>query len=166
MRVWPDLLVNCVHMIVNIFKHESVRGPVEVVTSVERRRRWPEEEKGRIVAESYAPGAVVSDVARRHEMSAQHLYEWRRRAKSGRLVIPLEAGMTFAPVVTDDVDRRHRTRGVGGGLAVSVGGAVIEVTAASDLAAAESRSWNDLDPDEQLVYYARARATPGGPEQT
>jgi MazG family protein len=40
------------------------------------------------------------------------------------------------------------------------------VTAASDLAAAESRSWNDLDPDEQLAYYARARATPGGPEQT
>ena len=42
------------------------------------------------------------------------------------------------------------------------------VTAASDLAAAESRSWNDLGPDEQLAYYARARArvTPGGPEQT
>ena len=135
MRVWRCVLVSCVHMVVNIFKHEGVRGPVEVVTSVERRRRWPEAEKGRIVAESYAPGAVVSDVARRHEMSAQHLYEWRRRAKSGRLVIPLEPGMTFAPVVTEGVDRRHRARGGrgGGGLEVSVGGAVIEVTAASDL---------------------------------
>jgi transposase len=66
----PCVLVSYVHMVVNIFNHEGVRGPVEVVTSVERRRRWPEEEKGRIVAESYAPGAVVSDVARRHERPA------------------------------------------------------------------------------------------------
>jgi MazG family protein len=36
------------------------------------------------------------------------------------------------------------------------------VTAASDLAASEKRSWNDLDPDEQLAYYARARITDGG----
>ena len=36
------------------------------------------------------------------------------------------------------------------------------VTAASDLAASENRSWNDLDPDEQLAYYARARDTDGG----
>jgi MazG family protein len=36
------------------------------------------------------------------------------------------------------------------------------VTAASDLAASENRSWNDLDPDEQLAYYARARNTDGG----
>ena len=36
------------------------------------------------------------------------------------------------------------------------------VTAASDLAASENRSWNDLDPDEQLAYYARARNSDGG----
>jgi MazG family protein len=42
------------------------------------------------------------------------------------------------------------------------------VTQASDLAAADSRSWNDLGSDEQLAYYtrARARAIHGGPEQT
>lgn len=131
MRVSADVLVSSVHMVVNIFKHEGVRGPIEVVTSVERRRRWPEEEKGRIVAESYAPGAVVSDVARRHEMSAQHLYEWRRRARTGRLVIPIEEGMTFAPVVTNGADRRRPVRG--DGLEVSFGGVVIQVTAASDL---------------------------------
>jgi transposase len=36
--------------------------------------RWSVEAKGRIVAESYAPGAVVSEVARRHDMSSQHLF--------------------------------------------------------------------------------------------
>jgi MazG family protein len=36
------------------------------------------------------------------------------------------------------------------------------VSIASDLAASEKRSWNDLEPDEQLAYYARARTTDGG----
>lgn len=41
------------------------------------RRRWSDEIKGRIVTESYAPGAAVVDVARRHDIS-QHLFVWRR----------------------------------------------------------------------------------------
>ena len=36
-----------------------------------------------IVAESYAAGAVVSEVARRHDISAQHLFAWRKAARSG-----------------------------------------------------------------------------------
>ena len=39
------------------------------------------------------------------------------------------------------------------------------VSAASDLAAADNRSWNDLDPEQQLAYYARVRITDGGREQ-
>ena len=34
-----------------------------------------------------------------------------------------------------------------------------------ELAASEGRSWNDLPPDEQLIYYARARLNEGGPRQ-
>jgi transposase len=37
---------------------------VEVITGRERRRRWTEDQKRAIVAESFAPGAMVSDVAR------------------------------------------------------------------------------------------------------
>ena len=38
------------------------------------------------------------------------------------------------------------------------------VSAASDLAASQGRSWNDLGPDEQIIYYAQARLSEGDPE--
>jgi transposase len=63
------------------------------------RRRWSEEEKGRIVAASYAPGAVVSEVARRHEISPQHLFAWRKAVRDGWLALPADAAATFVPVV-------------------------------------------------------------------
>lgn len=42
-----------------------------------RRRSWSDAEKRRIVVQSYAPGASVSAVARRHEVSASLLCTWR-----------------------------------------------------------------------------------------
>ena len=56
------------------------RGRVDIQVGAGRRRRWSAEAKGRIVAESYAPGAVVSEVARRHAISPQHLFAWRKAA--------------------------------------------------------------------------------------
>ena len=47
---------------------------VEVITSVQRRRRWSAEEKARIVQETYAPGMSVSLVARRHGIAPSQLY--------------------------------------------------------------------------------------------
>ena len=75
-------------------------GRVEVRTGVGRRRRWTEEQKGRIVAASYRAGAVVSEVARRHEISPQHLFAWRKAARGGLLVLPNEEELTFVPIVT------------------------------------------------------------------
>jgi transposase len=52
---------------------------VEIITGVERRRRWRLEEKLRIVAEVEQPG-VSFDVARRHEVSRGLLWNWRKTA--------------------------------------------------------------------------------------
>jgi transposase len=59
---------------------------VEVLAGVERRRRWSAEEKLRIVEASLQAGAVVTEVARRNQVSKSLLYEWRRLARMGRLV--------------------------------------------------------------------------------
>ena len=59
------------------------RERVDVLVGVERRRRWGRVEKLRIVRESLAPNAVVSDVARRNEVSASLIYVWRRQALAG-----------------------------------------------------------------------------------
>ena len=56
------------------------------------RRRWSDEIKERIVAESFAPGAVVSEIARRHGLSLQHLSAWRRAARAGLLRLPADVG--------------------------------------------------------------------------
>ena len=57
------------------------------------RRCWSDEIKGRIVAESFAPGAVVSDVARRHGLSPQHLSAWRCATRAGLLTLPADVEM-------------------------------------------------------------------------
>ena len=58
---------------------------MEIITGVERRRRWRDEEKLRIVAESDAPGVVIADVARRHGVARSQIFDWRRKARSGEL---------------------------------------------------------------------------------
>jgi transposase len=55
---------------------------VEVITSVERRRRWSREEKLRIVAESAQPGRTASQVARDHGIAPGQLFIWRRQLLS------------------------------------------------------------------------------------
>ncbi len=68
---------------------------LEVITGVGGRRRWSADEKARILEEATAPGAVVSEVARRNGMSPQHLFTWRRQARREADNHPL----AFTPVV-------------------------------------------------------------------
>jgi transposase len=60
--------------------------PVEVITSVERRRRWTAEEKLAMVQEAEQPGMSISAVARRHGIHPNQLFGWRRLMQEGALV--------------------------------------------------------------------------------
>ena len=66
---------------------------VEVITSVQRRRRWSRAEKERIVAAAIEPGAVASEVARAAGIDTSQLFRWRRE-----LCGPAPSASVFSPV--------------------------------------------------------------------
>ena len=83
-----------------------MEGSTEILSNVEvlakgcSRRRWPEEVKARIVAETLEAGATVAGVARRYGLNANQLSGWRRLARDGGLVLPaIETDVEFAPLM-------------------------------------------------------------------
>jgi transposase len=77
---------------------------IEVITGVERRRKWSAQEKAAIVAESLAEGAVVSEVARRHGLSPSQVFGWRahlRDAVKDPTPSP-DATPAFVPAIVED----------------------------------------------------------------
>lgn len=109
---------------------------VEVITSVDRRRRWSREEKERLVAESFEPGATASEVARAAGIHASQLFRWRKelceRVEPGPTpqLLPVEiVPQAPSPTATDGPAaipaRRRRKSGIieielGNGRRVSV----------------------------------------------
>ncbi|WP_407186921.1 IS66-like element accessory protein TnpA [Bradyrhizobium centrosematis] len=65
------------------------------------RKQWPDDLKAQIVAESLEPGAVVTDIARRHGCRPQQVHDWRRRARLGQLVLPAAGALSFVPLVSE-----------------------------------------------------------------
>ena len=57
---------------------------VTLMTGPERRRRWSEAERLRILEASFAPGAVVADVGRQFEVATSLIYKWRRDAMAAQ----------------------------------------------------------------------------------
>lgn len=53
-------------------------GQITVFSGAERRRRWSVEQKRTLVAAAFAPGAIVSEVARAADLRANQIYRWRR----------------------------------------------------------------------------------------
>ena len=100
---------------------------VEVLTGPRRRRDWSEDDKARAVAESCAPGAVVSEVARRWQVSPQQLFTWRRQARAAALVEPPSGALCFVPLVSDTLAAEPMPGAAEGKAEGKAEGALIEV---------------------------------------
>jgi transposase len=107
------------------------RRRVEVISGVERRRRWSGEEKARITAESFVAGVNVSDVARRHAMSLGLLHHWRRLARQAGS----SAEAAFVPVLPLEDTSDAGSSGSGAMIEIALGGACIRVRGRVDGAA-------------------------------
>ncbi|MGC2460905.1 MAG: transposase [Steroidobacteraceae bacterium] len=107
-------------------------GRVEVIEGPSGRRSWPDHVKARIVRESLEPGVTVSEVARRHRMSPQHLTLWRRAAREGRLSVSVEcdeklSGAPFVPLAID-TDRREPVSAVNDRIVIEMNGMVLKLS--------------------------------------
>jgi transposase len=77
------------------------RHRLEIFTGAGRRRTWSAEAKARIVAESQVAGASVCAVARRHGLTPQQLFTWRREARHRASSAADEGTPAFVPVVLE-----------------------------------------------------------------
>jgi transposase len=85
----------------NLPINEQTFRRVEVLTGTPRRRRWSTAEKAAIVAESFAPGGVTSEIALRYGLHRNQLYMWRRAL---RPTVVANAGVPlpdFVPVIAE-----------------------------------------------------------------
>jgi transposase len=126
--------------------HKSKPEPVrrlEVFTGVGRRRAWTTEQKAEILADSYESGEKVSAVARRHGLTPQQLFGWRREARRrARRQASADkgdvSGAAFAPVIVDSAlpnpDALVAANRVGGAAVIEIviGAATVRVAPGFD----------------------------------
>ena len=117
----------------------------EVINGAGGRRRWTLDDKARIVAETLVPGAVVSEVARRHGLRPQQVFTWRREARK-RAASMEDAVPSFVPAVIDP--------------------AVTEATAAERLSRPKRRSTRPPAPIELEIDGAVLRIGDGADTET
>jgi transposase len=98
-------------------------GRVEVITSVERRRRWSGAEKRRLVAATLEPGASVSSIAREAGVHPSQLWGWRRQMRAA-------APISFTPVQV--AEEPLPIVGSGGTIEIELSGARLRITGAVD----------------------------------
>lgn len=108
---------------------------IEVFTGAGRRRSWSREEKASIIAESYGAGETVCAVARRHGLTPQQLFAWRRLARRSSSVLPpvlvpaVVEMPDFEPLALAQSPRRIRRRSKPDGIELEIAGVEVRVGA-------------------------------------
>jgi transposase len=112
---------------------------LEVFTGAGRRRTWSDEDKARVVAEIETSGDSVSGVARRHGLSPQQLFGWRRQVREAQAVVSRDDEPRFVPAVVDaapsdtagprrgKTTRRDRDEPLAGMIEVAVDGVTVRI---------------------------------------
>jgi len=97
------------------------KRPIEIITSVERRRRWSREDKERLVAACLEPGAVLSEIARTAGIHVSQLFRWRKelcqieepRTQMASTLVPVivsEAASAAQPISSEPSAPSHSRR--------------------------------------------------------
>ena len=113
---------------------------LEVITGVGRRRRFSDDDKARIIEATLAPGAVVSEIARRHGLTPQQVFTWRRHACRAASPGSERQSLGFVPAVVDapvpaPVSGSRGTRRAGradGTIEVTIDGVTVRVGRGAD----------------------------------
>ena len=119
-----------------LLKSEPVRR-LEVFTGAGRRRGWTVEQKARIIAESYGSGETVSAVARRHALTPQQLFGWRRDARQQREDGACDGVSAFAPVLVEAVSSSAEAPACPSrstAIVIVIGAATVRIVPGSDAA--------------------------------
>ena len=106
---------------------------LELITGIGRRRRWTDEEKAWIVAESLDPATTVSAVARRHGLHVSQLFTWRQQLQRSASAATASGGSGFVPVLVAE-DSAVPAEPVGR-MEIALGPAVVRVGADVDAGA-------------------------------
>jgi transposase len=122
----------------SISEHKHMPEPIrrmELFTGAGRRRSWSAAEKAAIIAESYGAGETVCAVARRHGLTPQQLFTWRRLARQ----VALSPAAMFVPAVVEATEpdptlpvktpRRVRRRSSGDGIELEIAGVEVRIGA-------------------------------------
>jgi len=130
----------CLRLTLCLSRRGQTLRRVEVITGSGRRRRFSDDDKARIVAETLAPGAVVSEIARRHGLTPQQVFTWRRQARTSASPSSDREASAFVPAVLDapipaSAPHRRRTKRArpgDGDIEVTIDGVTVRVGRGAD----------------------------------
>ena len=116
---------------------------LEVITGIGRRRQFADDFKAQVIEETLAPGAVVSDVARRHGLTPQQVFTWRRRARQMMEAARSKTLPPFVPAIVETAApsqlarkrqrlRSHQVDRSCGGIEIEIAGMIVRIGRGAD----------------------------------